>query len=466
MKRGQLQVLSLFVLAIALLGMPSGWAQTPIRRTQERMADGKVRCYGAPKYYKDSTGFHLIDLTSTVATNAGKKTISRGKGVAASEIKSGYGNAGYLTLWPDEAYSNKQEELSFDLDSAVFNGVALTIDTGNHLQKDAATDDLGSLVIQQSTIGVRQLVKVPAGMTGDFAITFGLWAKALHVSNPKDAQGYYIPDAGGNFNFINDAGLFRYRIGLPVLLGADYKPPASGPYNLPVRQYMTHALRDVAGPKLEYVKKPLPAQIAAGYAGVAYVDVDTYYGTTQDGQIGCTSNVSWAAAHDATSGVTPGITTDPYTMCNNSGDGYYTVQRIFLTFDTTGATGVTLATLHVYGGPLAGVAGSMDACKGTFSIPLVAGDFDAYTGSSYGAQAVSAWAWNTWTMANADIVNGTTKIALREHEHDTLNTPPDPGAPPGQHINGYGATPPPYIEITAGSAAAPQTVITTITGSE
>lgn len=94
----------------------------------------------------------------------------------------------------------------------------------------------------------------------------------------------------------------------------------------------------------------------------------------------------------------------------------YYCYRSFLRFNTASLSGKTLVSCTLYLYVATSATESVDAFKGTQSSTLVAGDYGAFTGDSYGSVSCSSTGWKTWTVPVSDVdTSGYTKIVLLDH---------------------------------------------------
>jgi hypothetical protein len=168
----------------------------------------------------------------------------------------------------------------------------------------------------------------------------------------------------------------------------------------------------------------------------------TVYSTAADGIVYFEGlNGSWASIHDGTTGdwidnTSSSLSIQTEYLVDYSGDVYTDITRGFLYFDTSGIPdGATIDSAVLYL-QIAGVpTGSpkLSAQVGTQADTLTTADFDAFSGNTFGqTTTIIATGEKTITL-NADglaAINktGTTKICIREYDHDYLNSSPASGS--------------------------------------
>jgi hypothetical protein len=161
------------------------------------------------------------------------------------------------------------------------------------------------------------------------------------------------------------------------------------------------------------------------------VDADTVYSTTADGIV-YVINANFTTARSATSGSASnnGTVSDWYIACYSG----YTFVRAFFYFPLTDLSGnVTAASQFIYGAT-ARTLSSNCIMKGTQADTLVGGDYDSFSGDSYGYVAWNGAAYNEIVFnaqgcSDVQAALGLTfKTCSREYEHDYLNSSSGLGA--------------------------------------
>ena len=144
-----------------------------------------------------------------------------------------------------------------------------------------------------------------------------------------------------------------------------------------------------------------------------------FAGTSADGTAYMWS-AAWATSHDAVTGVSAETTSTQIQLAINNSS--FQIRRGFLYFDTSalGASAlISAASLWLY---CTDNAVKIVAMKGTQNAALVTADFDAFTGSAYSSVTPGTWGWCEipFNQQGMDDINktGTTKISIRESDHD------------------------------------------------
>lgn len=262
----------------------------------------------------------------------------------------------------------------------------------------------------------------------DFSITEQLHLKGLFCSNKKDNKNY-IPDEQGNFNFVDENGEWKFGIKHPFFvdaLGNNYQTVQHELKETKDGLFYTKTLTKEGKDDLVLARFPIE------------VDADTFYSTTVDALISTGTSATWATVHNASSGASINQTGAAFSPNVNVNKGNYSLNRSFHYFDTStiglGKT-VTDAVLSLYG---AYNSKSSQLCiqKGTQADTPTTSDFDNFSGNYYAKLAVASWVdaqYNDFTFnaqGKSDIVlNGTTKLCIRDYDYDYLNS-----APGGQYI--------------------------------
>jgi hypothetical protein len=166
------------------------------------------------------------------------------------------------------------------------------------------------------------------------------------------------------------------------------------------------------------------------------------YSLPDDGSIASHDYPVWSDAHNDASPQSPdtaSINADAFArnIVDPTGVALFTIGRTFLYFDTTVLPDTAVindVTLNLYGIAIAGFPGSakIAAQKGTQQLPLVAGDFNAYSGNLYNVPAV--WQTSQYNVIMFDSqgrndINktGITSICCREYDHDYADVAPASG---------------------------------------
>jgi hypothetical protein len=307
------------------------------------------------------------------------------------------------------------------------------------------------IVNRLSEVALRNYFKITNSID-DFKITEEIHLTGLTCSNKKDGDNY-IPDEQGIFNFVDENGVWKFGIHPPFFNDADGKN----------YQTVQHELKLTNG-KLFYTKTPTKEGkddlVLAKFP--IEVDADTFYTSTADGTV-WNGNSVWATCQSAATGVST-VTNSAQDLISSqdaTGKGNdFDINRYFAYFDTStigvGNT-VTAAVFSLYATATAGGC-TVSVQKGTQAATLTTADFDSFSGSYYATVTAASWAesaYNDFTFnatGKSDIVlDGTTKLCVRDYTYDYLNANPTPNT-----YNTYFYT---AEEDTAGEAR-PKLVVT------
>lgn len=171
--------------------------------------------------------------------------------------------------------------------------------------------------------------------------------------------------------------------------------------------------------------------------------VVNFTSTTADGEVKNSSAVSWADVRGAATGADGAVSngaSDNNAACANVLSGVvWFCYRSFLYFDTSAIPDTaTITGVKLYLYSAADYPSTACAMKGTQADTLADTDFDSFSGSSYGYATVAAagnWFYITFDSTGCSDINktGTTKICVREYDHDYSNV--TPGASGSHYYN-------------------------------
>jgi hypothetical protein len=236
-------------------------------------------------------------------------------------------------------------------------------------------------------------------------------------------SGEYYEPIEGQFLLASDDGKLRYAIPLPALLDENFHV---------VSAKTLHTLRDNGDGSFEYVKRPSVGQVLLGFDGVAFIDSTVFYSTVADGGAWVNIAPTWAGAHDAATGTGAShldVADRAQVSCHNVKGIKYNLYRGFSFFDTSGIGAQSIDSGAFKFTSYSSGSGNVCIQKGTQADPLTSSDFSAFTGSLYGSCAASAVDVQMSISLNAQGLadinkTGTTKLCVREYDHDYLNVAP------------------------------------------
>ena len=420
----------------------------PGKRSQEyaQWTDGSITrlCYAPhnPHYFLDKNGNpHPINLDAeeTKSSSAGRACKIKSSNVCSVGRTLDEAKGKYLGIRPDVCQEENTESLEFDLVSLKINGQ----------DQDLKPSEIKIVTTRQRC---RQLI--PATKKADsFEAVFRLHLKEIKVKEDK-RRGEFIFNSKRNDDF-------RFRFRRPVLTDGDglvLGQPTEETEAVPYWDFMTHTLEAQPDGSYIYTKKSLPGFEALPKPDQYFIDADTYYSETSDGQITLNrSGFSWSDTrnHDGTYALADDNDT-AYSTAMLSGYylGKYYINRAFIQMDTSGATNPGSATVEVRG--YSNADSTIYIQEGTQGASLEAADFNNFTGSAYASTSWNTW-WKTFTLNATGVSNintgGVTYYCLRE-EHDYGNSAPTPD--PTWYRNGIyfsESTSDPYLSITEAATA-------------
>jgi hypothetical protein len=376
-----------------------------------------------PLYYYDGARFQPVSITDVADTFNGKSEgiYLRDKSIVSVGIKKADDAYKFLGLRPDEKQDGS-EQIEFSIEDIQVNGKAKVIDLSTKTVLSPYALDLGPLSVRFRRQGTRICLPLTKANEG-FKFALRLHLTGLNVQYRADLDEYWI---------YNERGQFRFRIRRPLLIDPVNGEPLL--YEGEPGQYdnlVQHSLKDLGGGEYLYVKEPTEAYGKAKLPTSLLVDADTCYSGIADGYVRF-ANANWDTTHNATDGDTASssLTNSQYAMASQylTGTSLFYIFRSFFYFDTSAITGtVTSCSEFLYG--VTANNSDVMAMKGTQAATLVTGDFDAFTGNSYGSK--TPWsktgyneiAYNATGIADV-VVGGTTKVCNREDSHDFDNSNP------------------------------------------
>lgn len=389
------------------------------------MEDGSniYHCRGPhnPVYF-DAGGGALSPIDLATVRDTFSKSVNglylRDKNIRSVGIRRDGLKNKYLGIRPDDNQGGS-EQLEFTIERIEFDGKEVALDISKHdATRDAVTSDLGNIVVRSTRQGCRQCVKVDHPIKG-FKIIFTVHLKGLSAQYRADLDEWWLYGKDGQF---------RFRLRKPLLLGEDFEPLENG------QEWIKAEVVDNGNGTLTYTKTEAPGFDADQLPGVYYIDVDTAYSTTADGYIYMGLTSAWADARNATDGTSSSSSVSYYANAARAGNGTggnsYGIYRSFFYYNTSLITGtVTAASNFLYGYSASNATAS--AQNGTQAATLGTGDFDAFTGASYGTVSVVINQYNeiSFNVSGLSGINkgGETKICIREYGHDYLDSAPGAG---------------------------------------
>jgi len=427
----------------------------PVKKSQERVIydDGTsvLRCYGPhnPHYYEDeSHNLYPIEIDHLEEKTTGiGQSYLRSKNIVSVGFRKDSNSKKYLGLRPDFNQKEGNEQLEFSIEKIEFDGKEIPIDLSKNKIINSIAVDLGNVMIISSRQFTRQAVKVNSNIS-DFKIVYRMYLKGLEVKYRKDLDEYWI------YNF---DGEFRFRIRRPYILSVENREPLNNcdPLENIVYNYVRHSLTKQKDGTYLYIKEPTKEFLENPPTAPFLIDADTYYGDTDDGY-SYYQNDSWAtcrAAATGTAGDNCGTTFKA--MASHSGSTY-TIQRLHVFFDTSGASDPASATLWLYVSNDDWDHGTVMAMKSTSQMPTQFADYDSFTGDRYGYGTPGGenqwWGLTLNSTGINDIdTGGTTKICVRNSWYDHLNHTPGDNTAYGyafRSANYSGSTTDPQLVIT------------------
>ena len=429
----------------------------PVSRSQEIIEydQGKLAalCYAPhnPHYFKTNSGkYKKIELFPENVK--GKMDISLwDKNVTSMGLKRNGDGQKYIGYRPDVDQSGA-EQLEFTLVSVKLDREDQKIETGEPSRVDTCAQSVGSkIVVINNRQGSKQCWRVERPIR-DFEIKYKLNLTGLTVKPIREEFWFYSIKTGE----------FRFRIKLPSVLDAKFnRIPVDG---------LAHTLVKESG-DLIYKKKNLqPLDIKDD---VYYLDAETCYSSTEDGYCELVmSEVAeptylWNAAQEYTTATSTNSTGELNTYSRIFvNDGWApvceaTIRRSFLMFDTSSLSAApdSGTSLFIKSDSSGGDRDGMSAQKGTQGDTIEAGDYDAFSGSSYGStdgwSTAGGWneiAFNAQGMADI-VLGGTTLVCCRGYENDYLDVMPALGTYhecSGYSTDASGTANDPYLLITLG----------------
>lgn len=403
----------------------------------DRPSDVDLSRPAQPRGLLDTGGLDWINLAAESVERSASLSadckILRANVVSVGRRQDAYPTK-FLGLRPDVCQHLGTEQMEWTFLSAEFDGKAVDYDPRD-------------IVVYQHRQRCRHMV-APPGPCTSFRLQFRLDLTGLKV----------VPMHGEYWLYSIETGDFRFRIRQPSIIDPKtQQPPVAGPLETPLDGLVEHSLI-FDGKSWLYTKSSTPGFARAVKDGLLpngfLIDADTYYSTTADGWIRSPSDADWSVVHSAGSGSSVDDNDSSYAYAIRAlltGSDYY-IFRAFFVADTSAASSPASATWSVYGRD--NEDSNVSYFLGTQHATLEADDFDAFSGAEYGHVAWDASGWNTQAITPGDVnTSGTTKLCLREYEHDVSNEAPDAIYTCGCRFADYtGTTSDPYLEITEGAA--------------
>ena len=351
----------------------------------------------------------------------------------------------YIGIRPDDCQGGS-EQLEFTIERIEFDGKEMPIDLSKQLALDTIRDDLGSVIVQSTRQGCRQMVKVDSPIKG-FRIIFTIHMKGLYITPRPDIGEYWIYSKKDNS--------FRFRICAPKFVDSKtYEPITS------IQDMIQHTIVDNGNDTLTYTKKSSKVFDGNLLPESYLIDSDIAYSTTADGFVYKT-NADWTVTRSAEigTGVDSSSSTDVYGQASLYSAGYY-IFRSFWFYSLVGISGtISAVTSNIYG--FTNQESSVTVQLGTQSDTIGTVDFDAFSGSYYGNVAWDSTKYNIISFNAQGIIDTTSalggefKLCTREKTYDYDSA--DPGENFYQngvyYSNNTGTDKDPYLEITTGAAA-------------
>ncbi len=294
--------------------------------------------------------------------------------------------------------------------------------------------------IYNNEVRVRTAQKIKIKSSTDFCITHKLKLVDLEIKNNIDAKNFYIAE-NGEFFIVTPGGEERFRIGKPKILSSTFSV---------ISDNTLHTLRWLGKDEYEYVKYPSPKLTLAEWQAGEWIDADTY--TSASGGRVYHTYADWPTLRTESNGTSAEMGRE----YENIGYTYYntTLYRNFFSIDTSGIVDSYTVTAGTWNYRMyfdATVKVSVQ--KGTHDPSFFTVDaYNDFSGSVYGTNSSSTSGWKSITLnatGLADISKtGTTKLCMREYDHDVVGT--NPGS--NNYYNRLYNTSPsskPYLLITA-----------------
>lgn len=425
------------------------------RTTQEiKFTDGsramRINSTQNPLYYLNPSGLLLpvnVAIKSIGKLAAGDMCL-RAASIISVGMKVSDDAYKYLGLRPD-CVQDGSEQLEFSIVKIEFDGKSQTIDLSSNTAKSAFLTEIGPLVYVQSTRQrTRQLVKVDNPISS-FKVVYQIDVTGLNLVVRDDIAEFWF--------YSIRTGDFRFRIRKPYLVDINGEPHTT-------TDAVKHSLVENKDGTLTYTKENIIdlSEIKAPY----FIDADTVYSTTADGYVSITearnsAALAWDAVHDAATGASV-VTNGSSSVCGldfSYVDPVYAfiLYRSFFYFSISSITGTLLsASVNLYGASY----DESPVCvqQGTQADTLGTGDFDSFSGSSWGnSGAWSTAGYNTIDLNSAGLsavssASGSTlKVCAREYEYDYSDTVPNTDYRAGcYYADNSGTSNDPYLLLVTG----------------
>jgi len=327
--------------------------------------------------------------------------------------------AKYMGMRPDVCQDGS-EQLEFSIENVTVNDKSVTIKLPSAATRvTSLLDNYGDYIsVYPYRQGCRQFVKAD-GNTKSISITYRLHLTGLElVSN----------DLGEFWFASKKTGEVRFRFRKPVLCDiGTLQPIFVGEVSTSTLLKHSLSIMQPDGTYL-YTKESIVDLSLLKLPPEYYLDADTVYSGTEDGQA-YASNADWTTVHDATTGNVNATVADSGNCCSS----YYASSKIYiirayLVFSLAGLSGtLSSCSVNLYGSWNG--ESTVGVMQGTQSDTLVGNDFDAFSGSVWGTSgpwstsSYNAISFNsTGLTAAQNALGGTFKVCCRESSHDIANS--------------------------------------------
>ena len=429
-------------------------AITPIARNQNQIeySDGRktIRCSTKQNFwnYKDENGdFHPLepaDEEEVYSSKNNRTEYHRTKNVFSVGMRGDGKAEKFIGIRPDFDQANGNEQFEITVSEIKFDGIIQPILLNQKITKDNFTTDFGNIIVQSTRAGLRPMVKA-TNQIDNFRIEYTIHTKGLTIEKKGDEFWVHsmAPDKP-----------FRMRIGKPRLLNMnmetliDNDPVAPMPLD-----FINHTLIDNNDGTYTYIKESNENFDSSKLPSDFLIDADIYYSSTSDGYV-YNRHADFSDSRNGAVGISVKDDLEKYNNAMSCGlvIGYWYIMRSFFYFDTSGVNmSGKFATLNIIG--YENNSSHVIAQKSTQGEPLAVADYDAFEGAPDGtviADFGDSWVLNQYNSAvinnNNCIIDGTTKIVLRERDHDFGNSQPGSNTSAGCYYTEF-AQGDPYIEV-------------------
>ncbi len=364
-----------------------------------------------PDFYYNGQIFAPVDVAAVKDTvsNAGAIWL-RDKGIVSVGYKKADDAYKLFGLRPDEKQDGS-EQFEVSIESIEINGQAQTINLRDRLPISPITTKFGdNIFIQEARQRCRVMVPGDSG-TEDFKISLRLHMTGLTPIYRDDLDEWWI---------YNTSGQFRFRLGKPYLVD----PATMNPLNTYQQSLVKHSLVEISEGEYRYVKEPTETFGKVTLPTSYLIDADTVYSSISDGEI-YAGNADWATARNATTGTvsTASTQSDLGAGILYSGGVIY-IERLFFYYALTSLSGtVSSCSENLYG--VTNNQSNVCTQQGTQATSLVSGDYDSFSGSSFGNTDTWSKTSNNAITYNAagisavqTVLGSTMKTCVREFAHD------------------------------------------------